>query len=201
MDDLSVLETSILQPLDPEFVERTLSVSPDRKNFAEFDRTFLKAVLQSPPFYQIQGVFNVRSIPLPPAPPATTRGLILRSGETNRITPLGKTHLAQQLGITKIFDLRSDKERAKFGSDSALDIPGVEIICVPARTAEPKDDLKTIFGRFGANGGDEGFVDAYRAALEQGKKAYRKIFEFLRDELPSGSGCLIHCTGEFRMAH
>ncbi|KIO30403.1 hypothetical protein M407DRAFT_20470 [Tulasnella calospora MUT 4182] len=170
MDDLSVLETSVLEPLAP---------------------TFVKTILAAPPFYQIQGVLNVRSIPLPPT--SSTRGLVLRSGETNNITPLGKLKLSQELGITKIFDLRSDKERAKFGSDSALNIPDVEIVCVPARTVEPKEDLKTIFGKFGGNG-DQGFVDAYRSTLEQGKKAYGRIFEFLRDELHNGNGCLIHCS-------
>lgn len=172
MDGLSILETSVLEPLDPAFVEKALS---------------------APPFYRIPGVLNVRSIPLPPT--TSKRGLILRSGETNHITPLGKIKLSQELGVTKIFDLRSDKERAKFGSDSAyaLNIPNVEIICAPARTVEPKEDLKTIFGKFGGNG-DQGFVDAYRAILEQGQKAFRGIFEFVRDELQSGNGCLIHCS-------
>ncbi|KAG8933224.1 hypothetical protein FRC01_010375 [Tulasnella sp. 417] len=170
MDDRLVLETSVLEPLDPALVEKTLSAAP---------------------FYQIQGVLNVRSIPLPPT--TSARGLILRSGETNHITALGKIKLSQELGITKIFDLRSDKERAKFGSDSTLDIPNVEVVCVRARTIEPKEDLKTIFGRFGGNG-DQGFVDAYRSTLEQGKKAYGRIFEFLRDQLHTGNGCLIHCS-------
>ncbi|KAG8915164.1 hypothetical protein FRC00_007061 [Tulasnella sp. 408] len=155
MDGLAVLETSVLEPLDPAFVEKTLS---------------------APPFYQIEGVLNVRNIPLPPT--TSKRGLILRSGETNHISSLGRTKISQDLGIIKIFDLRSDKERAKFGSDSALNIPNVEVICVPARTVEPKEDLKTIFGRFGGTG-DQGFVDAYRAILEQGKRAFRGIFEFL----------------------
>ncbi|KAG8944478.1 hypothetical protein FRC04_001790 [Tulasnella sp. 424] len=126
MSDLSILETSIIEPLDPAFVKKTLS---------------------QPPFYQIQGLINTRSIPLPEPTSGTTkqRGLILRGAETNHITTLGKNQLAQQLGVTTIFDLRSDKERAKFGPDP-LDIPGVEIVCVPAMSASQTDDLKATFG-------------------------------------------------------
>lgn len=111
MSDLAMIETSVVEPMDPAFVKKTLSELP---------------------FYQIQGMLNVRAIPLPPT--SGKRGLILRSGETNHITPLGKTQLSKQLSVTKVFDLRSDKERASFGPDP-LDIPGVEIVCVPAMAA------------------------------------------------------------------
>ncbi|KAG8933861.1 hypothetical protein FRC00_012734 [Tulasnella sp. 408] len=156
MTDLAILETSVVESMDPAFVKKTLSELP---------------------FYQIQGMLNVRAIPLPPT--AGKRGLVLRSAETNHITPLGKTQLSQQLGVTKMFDLRSDKERAKFGPDP-LDIPGVEIVCVPAMSASETDDLKATFAR---------------EVMENGVSAYKAIFEFLRDEVADGKGCLIHCTG------
>ncbi|KIO30404.1 hypothetical protein M407DRAFT_20471 [Tulasnella calospora MUT 4182] len=170
MSDLAILETSIVESMDPAFVKKTLSELP---------------------FYQIQGMLNVRAIPLPPT--SAKRGLILRSAETNHITSLGKSQLSQQLGLTKIFDLRSDKERAKFGPDP-LDIPDVEIVCVPAMSASQTDDLKATFTKFGGRG-DEGFVDFYREVLDNGVSAYKTIFEFLRDEVADGKGCLIHCTG------
>ncbi|KAG8933223.1 hypothetical protein FRC01_010374 [Tulasnella sp. 417] len=170
MSDLTVLEASIVEAMDPVFVKKTLSELP---------------------FYQIQGMLNVRALPLPPT--SGKRGLVLRSAETNHITALGKTQLTQQLNVTKIFDLRSDKERAKFGPDP-LDIPGVEIVCIPAMATPQTDDLKTTFARFGGRG-DDGFVDFYREVLESGVSAYKAIFEFLRDEVADGKGCLMHCTG------
>ncbi|KIO30405.1 hypothetical protein M407DRAFT_153800 [Tulasnella calospora MUT 4182] len=171
MSDLAILETSIVESMDPAFVKKTLSELP---------------------FYQIQGMLNVRAIPLPPT--SAKRGLILRSAETNHITSLGKTQISQELGVTKIFDLRGDKERARFGPDP-LDIPDVEIVCVPAMSASSQtDDLKATFTKFAARG-DECFVDFYREVLDNGVSAYKTIFEFLRDEVADGKGCLIHCSG------
>ncbi|KAG9016336.1 hypothetical protein FRB90_003267 [Tulasnella sp. 427] len=175
MSDLSIFDTSIREPLDAEYV---------------------KSILSAPPFLQIPGLPNARSLPLPTS---QTRGAILRSGETNHTTPAGATTLARQLGITKVFDLRSDKERAKFGEDKHLvvNVPEgleMEVVCVPALPPNTSDDLRSTFGRFGSRG-DEGFVEFYKEVLESGKEAFRKIFEFVRDEVGEGKGCLIHCTG------
>lgn len=110
----------------------------------------------------------------------------------------GKSAL-RSLGITKIFDLRSATEVAKFNSVSPFAIDGIEIVHTPAmketeRKADPEEDMKSAFEKFGSRG-DDGFIDFYKNVLNEGQAAFKAILEFIRDEVPKGKGCLIHCTG------
>ena len=65
----------------------------------------------------------------PAAPSNTVKpGLLFRSGEVSHIRPEGKAVL-QGLGVAKVFDLRSDVEKAKYGA--AAEIDGIEFVRAP----------------------------------------------------------------------
>lgn len=163
---------SIREPLDPELIKQTLS---------------------SPPFYEIEGLFNARTLPLPnPASAQSKRGLILRSGEPNGMTDDGKQRLLD-LGIKRVFDLRSLKEVQRLSKGDIFIIPGVEIVSVPALVIAKGDQMGNTFQRFEC-GTDQPFMESYSDILNEGTASFRTIFEFLRDHLSSGDGCLIHCT-------
>lgn len=119
-----------LEPLDPTFVQETLS---------------------RPPFVNIPGVINVRDLGNLPSlshqGSVTKRGYLYRSAELSGITEegmssnsniglfqylsfsLGKARI-NQLGITKVFDLRSDTEIAKYNSLSPV-IDNVVFLHIP----------------------------------------------------------------------
>lgn len=144
----------------------------------------------------MEGLINVRSIPLPKLQEeGSRRGLILRSGETNHITATGKSQLAA-LGITKIFDLRSPNESKK-STSAPLRIDGIDIVNIPALVVSHTENLGLTISKF-AEGGDGPFLWSYADILEDGGPAFKAIFEHVKDRLPLGEGCLIHCTGMCR---
>ena len=114
------------------------------------DEDYVRTRLSQPPFVTIDGVLNIRDLgSYQTADPSfiTKPSLIYRSGEVAGITEegiflispstriatqsreLGKSQL-KSLGITHIFDLRSDPEMAKWQS-SIPEIDGVEVIHTP----------------------------------------------------------------------
>lgn len=156
---------------------------------------WLTSLGKAPPFYRIEGLINVRSLPLPATSSSQAqRGLILRSGEPNHITDVGKSQLLQ-LGIKKIFDLRSPKEGSSKLQAEPLTIPGIDIVNIPALPVSQSENMGLTLSNF-SKGGDQPFLDNYADILAKGASAFKVIFEFMRDDLPKGNGCLIHCTGE-----
>lgn len=92
-------------------------------------------VLSSHPFIAVDGVFNFRDIGGYASSQDPTlsvrRGRIFRCANPGNITPTGSQKI-RDLGITKIFDLRSRIEierTADFGP--VVDIAGVERVSVP----------------------------------------------------------------------
>lgn len=117
-----------LEPLDPSYVAETLS---------------------RPPFVTIQGVFNVRdlgNLPSTYRPGEITRSnFIFRSAEVSGITDEGvyferndyllSHHIEGKaqlkgLGITTVFDLRSDIEMLKYNAPIPV-IDGISILRAP----------------------------------------------------------------------
>jgi len=118
-----------LEPLDPSYVENVLS---------------------NPPFIKIPGVINVRDLGGYPSiefPDKCTRPRFLfRSAELSNITEEGAhphTHSScffsyaysgkeqlRNLGIRKVFDLRSDTEMEKYSAPLPT-IEGIEIVRAP----------------------------------------------------------------------
>lgn len=89
----------------------------------------------SDPFIAVDGIFNFRDIGGYASSQDPTvsvrRGCFFRCAQPGRVTPLGKQRI-RDLGITKIFDLRSSSEierTADFGP--VVDIAGIERVPVP----------------------------------------------------------------------
>jgi len=122
-----------------------------KDDLAPLDPAHVADVLSRPPFVSIAGVINVRDLGSYPSvthPGHTTRpGFLFRSAELSRITKEGPSlsHVSQlvvghiacvgeaqlkALGITKVFDLRSDFEIQKYNSHQPV-IDGVEISRTP----------------------------------------------------------------------
>lgn len=110
------------------------------------------------------------------------------------MTDEGKRRLLE-LGIKRVFDLRSVKEVQRLAKDEIFIIPGVEIVSVPALVIAKGEQMGNTFKRFEC-GTDEPFMESYGDILCEGTASFKTIFEFLRDHLSAGDGCLIHCTGQ-----
>lgn len=110
------------------------------------DPAYVSKVLSNPPFVTISGVHNSRDLASPERP--IKPGRIFRTAELSNITekgtPLSHSSLVRHwffllvpgkselraLGITTVFDLRSDTEIEKYNSPLPT-IEGVEIIRTP----------------------------------------------------------------------
>jgi hypothetical protein len=94
-------------------------------------------ITSQPPFRVVQGVFNLRDLPLPVRP-----GYVFRAGALDNITTDGQRSLTD-LGVRTIFDLRSERE-TKDSPDPVID--GVDVVWVPSTaesvTAEEKKLLR-----------------------------------------------------------
>lgn len=90
------------------------------------DLSTISDILTKPPFIDIAGSFNARRIPIP-------QRAIYRTGSLENVTADGISSV-QNLGISKIFDLRSLKERSAFPFPS---IPNVDTIWIPSTLEDP----------------------------------------------------------------
>lgn len=103
-------------------------------------------VLSAPPFVVVPGVINIRALcgsPLNETYKRIKPLHIFRSGELARINDVGRSKL-RELGVTTVFDLRSDSEIAQYQS-ATPDIPGVRCIRAPALTEDTwKTDLSAL---------------------------------------------------------
>jgi protein tyrosine/serine phosphatase len=101
----TALNTNIAEPIDSVTVEHFLS---------------------QPPFVKADGVANARDLGGDPRTAPLRKGYIFRSGLLEGITEQGKQDLVD-LGIKKIFDLRSARE-IDVGPDP--EIGGIEVVTV-----------------------------------------------------------------------
>ncbi|KNZ79976.1 hypothetical protein J132_08331 [Termitomyces sp. J132] len=141
-------------------------------------------VLSSPPFVVVPGVINIRALGGTSAEGTQMHIKPLHvfcSGELTRITDVGRSKL-EELGVTTVFDLRSDSEIAEFHSETP-DIPGIRFVRAPALTENAwKIDIPEL--RADLNGYDQ--------ILQMAGPSYGLIFSHLRDH-PS-EPCLVHYT-------
>jgi len=102
--------------------------------------------LAEPPFVQAEGVINLRdaggqrsNLPSHPNHIVKLRYLY-RAGEPSRITPKGIVQLRDELGVRKIFDLRSDVEVKGYKADPLI-IEGVGFVQAPVSSAGAYDPI------------------------------------------------------------
>ncbi|EJD01490.1 uncharacterized protein FOMMEDRAFT_21865 [Fomitiporia mediterranea MF3/22] len=173
-------DLNALEPLDSEWVQQRLTQFP---------------------FVRIDGVTNIRTLGPYPVQKhnqehdgrclATRPRQLFRSAEISGITEEGKAQM-RQLGITKVFDLRSDTEMAKYGTP-APQIPGVEIIHTPVfQTEDYSPEVMARRFQLYASGKTEAFMELYSQILDNGGPSFAKILEHVRDR--PEEGCLFHCT-------
>lgn len=108
--------------------------------------------LSSPPFVVIDGVINVRDLGgyATSNPDLVVKSTcIFRSGELSYITDRGREQL-RALGISKIFDMRSDGEIANYKTKAPI-IEGVEFTRVPVSQTEAYDPV-SLAARYLGNG-------------------------------------------------
>ncbi|KAL5530050.1 hypothetical protein ACEPAF_6307 [Sanghuangporus sanghuang] len=180
ISEVTVHDLNTLEPLDSEWVQQRLA------NF---------------PFVRIDGVTNVRSLgPYPVKPQsqedASVRLLtrpcqLFRSAEVSGITEQGKVQM-RELGITRVFDLRSDTEMEKYDTP-VPQIEGVEVVRAPVFQIEDYSP-EVMARRFQlyASGKTEAFMELYSQILDNGGQAFAEILKHVRDR--PDEGCLFHCT-------
>src|SRR5436190_8079262 len=86
--------------------------------------------LVSPPFYHVDGIVNLRDLGGYAISSTTSlrRNFLYRSATLSRATPAGAKTLVDRLGITTIYDLRSNLETVRSPS---YDVPGTTRVHVP----------------------------------------------------------------------
>jgi len=163
-----------LEPLDPQFVQDQLSRHP---------------------FVPIAGVINVRDLGGLPShlyPNLVTKpGYLYRSAELSGITDEGKVQF-KELGISQVFDLRSDTEIAKYNTPGPS-IEGVQISHVPVfKTEDYSPEMMAKRYQLYASGKTEAFMELYSQILDHGGPSFGTILRHVRDR-PT-EPCLFHCT-------
>lgn len=148
----------------------------------------IREVLVNPPFHTIPGVFSIRDIGQPTSKPPVRSKFLFCSGMLTFIEDEGKKKLVSELGITKIFDLRSVEERENL---AAPPIEGVDNRWLPM-AREPRAlvmaDFRTEKGELRA------MSQMYQDILVTHAPIFKEIFEHIRDE--SDKPALFHCAGK-----
>ncbi|KAI1796151.1 protein-tyrosine phosphatase-like protein [Ganoderma leucocontextum] len=163
-----------LEPLDPAYVADQLS---------------------RPPFVSIPGVVNVRDLGSYPTDQpgfVTKPRLVYRSGEISYITPEGIQQLRDVLGISIVYDLRSDTEMRKYDTPIP-EMEGVQVIHVPVFKKEDYSP-EAMAKRFElyASGKTEAFMQLYSQILDHAGPAFGVVLRHVKDK--PEQGCLFHCT-------
>lgn len=162
--------------------------------FEPLDPEYVKDRLSKPPFVSVPGVVNIRDLGSYSTcyPGMITRPLSLfRSGEVSAITDEGKEKL-RELGITTVFDLRSDTEIEKYETPCPT-IEGVEIVRVPVFKLEDySPEMMAKRFELYASGKTEAFMELYSQILDHGGPAFGTILRHIRDH--PGQGFIFHCT-------
>lgn len=179
-------KTTNYNPVVAEYVSQWLSPDEERQRFLESYK--FTGIIER--FKHVAGVSNFRDFGAFPTKHGRTirAGILFRSANVSQIEAAGMETI-RKLGITTIFDLRSDPEAKRAG---VAEIPGVnvrrnpvfqEVDLSPEKLAER---FKNFFDPI------KGFEQAYKEILIKAGTCYREIFLHLRDR-PS-DGILVHCT-------
>ncbi|KAF9480692.1 hypothetical protein BDN70DRAFT_804836 [Pholiota conissans] len=159
------------------------------------DPIYVNEILSKSPFITIPGVINVRD--LGNYHSTTTPGhvtkprIFIRSAELSNITEEGK-NLLKDLGITKVFDMRSDTEIRKYNTPLPQ-IEGVDVIHIPVfKTEDYSPEMMAKRYQLYASGKTEAFLELYSQILDHGGPAFGTILRHVKDR--PNEGCVFHCT-------
>ncbi|KAI1177167.1 protein-tyrosine phosphatase-like protein [Nemania sp. FL0916] len=141
-------------------------------------------VLSSAPFISVPGTFNTRDLGLVPDSRIRT-GYAFRSGALAGLTDDGKTALASNLGVKRVFDLRSPEERAQMPDPA---IAGIENTWIQSKRPDSRPDLNA----FVADGGEKGYEAMYLEIVDVYAESWKAVLEHVRDR--PGDPFLVHCT-------
>lgn len=163
------------------------------------------ASILEPPFVQVEGISNFRSIggyPIISSSPtsgkrSTRQNFIYRSADPCYITSAGRSKVLS-LGITTVYDLRSEPEvNRQLAKDPASATPiakGVVRRFVPV-FADKDWSPEAIAQRHSAYADSTsaaGYARAYAQMLEHGAGAFREILLHVRDR--PADALLCHCS-------
>ncbi|KZP04568.1 hypothetical protein FIBSPDRAFT_968028 [Athelia psychrophila] len=153
------------------------------------DPGYVADILSKPPFVTISGVGNVRDLAAPGVPMKPR--LVLRGAEISGITEEGKAQL-RALGVTTVYDLRSDTEIAKYNTPIPT-IEGVEIIRTPVfKTEDYSPEMMAKRFALYSSGKTEAFIELYSQILDHAGPTFGQILRHIKDR-PT-DGVLFHCT-------
>ncbi|KFY11343.1 hypothetical protein V492_04522 [Pseudogymnoascus sp. VKM F-4246] len=157
------------------------------------------STLPSPPFIQVEGLPNLRDLggyPVPGSQKSIRRGVVYRAGApSNRIDEEGKKTM-KALGITHVYDLRSNPEIEKAeaaGKGGVVEFEGSERVFAPVFTDVDysPQNLMVRFKNY-QSGSPEGFTAAYGDILKNAPQSYTQILRHIA-QWPT-SPLLLHCT-------
>jgi hypothetical protein len=174
------INTVLIQPVQPDLL--TIASTPITESIPD---SVLKKALQTPPFVAIPGALNLRDLGLLPNPKIKP-GLIYRSGSLHPLPQSSIPLLKSKLRLSAIYDLRDVHERARAPDPEIHD---VEQIWVPT----PGAALRAVPADFMGDGGVKGYQKMYDDILKVYASSYKKVLEYLRDELDKP--ILFHCSG------
>ncbi|KAF7909543.1 uncharacterized protein EAF01_003261 [Botrytis porri] len=153
-----------------------------------------------PPFITVEGIPNFRDLggyPLASGPTSHSvrQGVVYRCGEPQRVTEKGIATM-QQLGITHVYDLRSQDELIKSaaaGRGGVVEWEGCQRVFAPVfPTEDYSPERIAIRFKDYASKGTEGFTRAYADILNNAPNSYRTVLLHLANE-PS-KPLIVHCT-------
>jgi protein tyrosine/serine phosphatase len=149
----------------------------------EIPPSALRAALSSAPFIHIEGSFNARALGALPGS-AFRPNLAFRSGALAGLTPAGAGAL-RDLGVTRVFDVRSRAEHAR---QPDPEVPGAEGVWAPTDEEEAAVDVAAFVDGVGERGYEAMYLDVLRVY----QPALREILAHVRDR--PGEPFLFHCT-------
>ncbi|KAL1879898.1 hypothetical protein VTK73DRAFT_6710 [Phialemonium thermophilum] len=152
----------------------------------------LRLVLSAPPFVHVPGTYNIRDLGLVPSPRADADvgqrlrpRFAYRAGALTALTDEGKAALRDKLGVRKVFDLRTVRER-EHGPAPSLD--GIPIVWIETEEKDALVDLPT----FREGEGEVGYRRMYLDVLRVYRPNFRAVLEHVRDH--PEEPFLFHCT-------
>ncbi|KAJ5993649.1 hypothetical protein N7451_009373 [Penicillium sp. IBT 35674x] len=145
--------------------------------------SIVSKIISLPPFVTLPGVSNFRDLS---HDNVLRPGYVYRSGNLSDLEEKGKSILAEDLGVTTIFDLRNQGERERAPSPV---ITGIETIWMPYGTRPASLNLRDFTQD---DHSATGFVKMYMGILNAATPIFTEVFSHIRDE--PNDPFIFHCS-------